>query len=54
MFPVEQSLLLNMVARKIMERSSILYEKSLSHLIDEVSLEKIAISTKGKNSGANS
>jgi len=45
MFHAERPSLLNTVARSIMGRASVLHGGSLSHLIDEASIEKIAIST---------
>jgi len=45
MFPAERPSLLNTVARSIMGRTSVLHGGSLSHLMDEASIEKIVIST---------
>jgi len=45
MFPAERPSLLNTVARSIMGRASVLHGGSLSHLLDEASIEKIAMST---------
>lgn len=45
MFPAERPAVLNTVARGIMGHSTILHGGSLANLIDEASIEKIAIST---------
>jgi len=45
MFPAERPSLLNTVARSIMGRVSVLHGGSLSYLINETSIEKIAIYT---------
>jgi len=44
MFPAERPAVLNTVARGIMGQSTLLYGGSISNLIDEASVEKIAIS----------
>jgi len=44
MFPAEQPAVLNTVAGGIMGQSTLLYGGSISNLIDEASIEKIAIS----------
>jgi len=45
MFPAERPIILNIVARGIIGQSTLLYGGSISNLIDEASVEKIAIST---------
>lgn len=45
MFPAERPAVLNTVARGVMGRSTHLHGGSLSNLIDEASIEKIAVST---------
>ncbi|EZA48478.1 hypothetical protein X777_13776, partial [Ooceraea biroi] len=45
MFPAERPVVLNTVARGVMGRSTIIHGGSIANLLDETSIEKIAIST---------
>ncbi|RLU25508.1 hypothetical protein DMN91_001664 [Ooceraea biroi] len=45
MFSAERPAVLNTVARSVMSRTSTLHEGSIANLLDEASIEKIAIST---------
>lgn len=53
MFPAERPVVLNIVARGVMGRSTILHGGSISNHIDEASIEKLQCLL-GKNSGINS